>query len=151
MADASPLNIHATCVALAVGDAWHGVLLRGPSGAGKSDLAIRLIDGGARLVADDRTDLAVEAGRLTARPPPALAGLLEARGVGILRLPPRALLASAPVLLAVDLVAAAAVERLPEPCGDTVLGVRIPVLRLVAFDASTPAKIRLALNAARTT
>jgi len=31
------------------------VLLRGPSGAGKSDLALRLIEGGARLIADDQT------------------------------------------------------------------------------------------------
>ena len=44
--------VHATCVALRAGRSWRGVLLRGPSGAGKSDLALRLVEGGGRLVAD---------------------------------------------------------------------------------------------------
>ena len=57
--------VHATCVALD----GAGVLLRGPSGSGKSDLALRLIDGGARLVADDQVALSAEAGRLVARAP----------------------------------------------------------------------------------
>ena len=57
-------QVHATCIEV---DGM-GVLLRGPSGSGKSDLALRLIDGGARLVADDRTDLAVEDGRPDRRP-----------------------------------------------------------------------------------
>jgi serine kinase of HPr protein (carbohydrate metabolism regulator) len=143
------LNVHATCVALPLGGAWHGVLLRGPSGAGKSDLAIRLVEGGARLVSDDRTELSVEAGLLVARPPSVLAGLIEARGVGVLRLPPENLLGSAPVVLAVDLVDPGDVDRMPEPVAETLLDVSVRLVRLVAFDASTPAKIRLALNAAR--
>src|SRR3546814_10156556 len=49
-------TVHATTVALD----GTGVLLRGPAGSGKSDLALRLIDQGARLVADDRTALALE-------------------------------------------------------------------------------------------
>ena len=40
--------VHASCVQ--IGDA--GVLLRGASASGKSDLALRLIDAGARMVAD---------------------------------------------------------------------------------------------------
>ena len=48
-----PVKIHASCVALA----GKGVLILGDSGAGKSDLALRLMDDGARLVADDRTEL----------------------------------------------------------------------------------------------
>jgi serine kinase of HPr protein (carbohydrate metabolism regulator) len=143
------LIVHATCVALPLGGAWHGVLLRGPSGAGKSDLAIRLVEGGARLVSDDRTELSVEAGLLVARPPSVLAGLIEARGVGVLRLPPENLLGSAPVVLAVDLVDPGDVDRMPEPVAETLLDVSVRLVRLVAFDASTPAKIRLALNAAR--
>jgi serine kinase of HPr protein (carbohydrate metabolism regulator) len=150
-ASGATLNIHATCVALAIGGAWQGVLLRGPSGAGKSDLAIRLVDEGARLVADDRTELSLEAGSLTARPPPVLAGLVEARGIGLLRVPPENLLATAPVRLIVDLVAAADIERLPEPQFETLLEVRVPRICLPAFDASTSAKIRLALTATRAT
>ena len=64
-----------------------GVLLRGPSGSGKSDLALRLIDGGARLVADDQTALAVENGVLVAHPPRSIAGRLEVRGLGIVTVP----------------------------------------------------------------
>jgi HPr kinase/phosphorylase len=69
------------------------VLIRGPAGAGKSRLALALIqaaDGGlltfARLVGDDRIELAACHGRIVARPAPALAGLIEVRGLGIRRL-----------------------------------------------------------------
>jgi serine kinase of HPr protein (carbohydrate metabolism regulator) len=136
-------QIHATCVALPEG----GVLLRGESGAGKSDLALRLIDGGARLVADDRTDLVREGDRLIARAPAAIAGLIEARGVGILRLPPERLAAEVAVVLIVDLVDATSVERLPETTREALLGVWLPRVALAPFEASAPAKIRLALIA----
>src|SRR3546814_8050780 len=53
------VNIHASCVAAGNG----GVLILGNSGQGKSDLALRLIDRGARLVADDRCDIWFERGR----------------------------------------------------------------------------------------
>ena len=79
--------IHATSVALRANGQWRAVLLRGPSGAGKSDLALRLIQAGGRLVADDQTHLARRGRSLIATPPPALAGMIEARGVGILTLP----------------------------------------------------------------
>ena len=58
-------QIHGACVDLS----GAGVLLRGPSGSGKSDLALRLIDGGASLVADDRVDLEVRDGNLAAHAP----------------------------------------------------------------------------------
>lgn len=130
------LNIHATCVKLASGA---GVLLMGPSGSGKSDLAIRLIDGGAVLVADDRCDLSVEGSSLIARPPATLAGLIELRGVGIVTIPYAELVA---VSLVVELVPRADVVRLPEPEQFTQLGIGVRSVRLHAFDASTPAKIR---------
>ncbi len=131
-----PLNIHATCVRLASGP---GVLLMGPSGSGKSDLALRLIDGGALLVADDRCDLQAEEGALIARPPASLAGLIELRGVGIITLPYAKWTV---VSLVVELVPRADVVRLPEPEHFTELGVSVRSVRLHAFDASTPAKIR---------
>ncbi len=74
---------HGTCVAVE----GRGLLILGPSGAGKSALALRLLALGAALVADDRTALSVENGRLIARSPAALRGLIEARGLGILRAP----------------------------------------------------------------
>src|SRR5450432_1436979 len=79
------INIHASCVALGS----KGVLLLGPSGCGKSDLALRLIDGGAKLVADDRTILFVKDGALHGRAPAPIKGLLEIRGLGIVKLPVR--------------------------------------------------------------
>lgn len=119
-----------------------GVLLRGPSGSGKSDLALRLIDGGARLVADDQTELTRTAGGLVARAPAPIAGKMEVRGVGILRVPT---VASAPVRLVVDMVPPDRVERLPEPQFCEYLQCSLPLLALAPFEASTPAKIRLAL------
>jgi len=69
------------------------VLLRGPSGSGKSDLALRLIDDGARLIADDQTHLAKKGHALIATPPPAIAGMIEVRGIGVVKLPRGRLLA----------------------------------------------------------
>lgn len=130
--------VHGTTVALE----GAGVLLRGPSGSGKSDLALRLIDGGARLVADDQTELTRSADGLVARAPATIAGRMEARGVGILRVPT---VASAPVRLVVDMVPPDRVERLPEPQFCEYLQCSLPLLALAPFEASTPVKIRLAL------
>src|SRR5260221_4447713 len=108
MAHPLTIQIHASCIETA----GIGVLLRGPSGSGKSDLALRLIDAGARLVADDRTDLTVDGGRLVASAPATIAGKLEIRGIGIVTM---ANVARSPVGLAVDLVATVDVERLSAP------------------------------------
>ncbi len=132
-------QIHATAIDID-GD---GVLLRGPSGCGKSDLALRLIDAGARLVADDRTDLTLSDGRVFASAPVELSGLIEVRGVGIVSM---AALEKTPLALAVDLVGAADVERIPEPAGVDILGLSVPLLRLAPFEASAPAKIRAAIK-----
>jgi RNase adaptor protein for sRNA GlmZ degradation len=129
---------HATCVAVA----GRGVLLRGASGAGKSDLALRLLGEGARLVADDVVALAARAGRLIARAAPDLAGKIEVRGLGIV---PLAALTEAEIALVVDLVEASAIERLPEPQTETILGIALPRLALAPFAASAPVKLRLAL------
>ena len=84
--DTSPSEsviLHASAVSVK----GRGLLIIGPSGSGKSALALQLMAWGADLVADDRTDVFLEAGRLMARCPPTLSGLIEARGVGILRVP----------------------------------------------------------------
>jgi len=136
-------NLHGTCVALG----GRGVLLRGPDGAGKSDLALRLIEGGALLVADDRVVLARDGDSVIARPPEALAGLLEVRGLGIVRLAPAALVAAVPLHLVVDLVPGAEVERLPPPMRAELLGLSFALARIDPFAASAPAKVRLAADA----
>lgn len=132
--------VHGTAVRL--GQA--GLLLRGPSGSGKSDLALRLIESGARLIADDQVAVACERGELWLQAPPSIAGMIEVRGLGILRLPraPRTALH-----LVCDLVPREQVERLPERGRCELCGVAVPQVALCAFDASTPAKLRFALRA----
>lgn len=130
-------NIHATCVAVAS----RGVILLGPSGTGKSDLALRLIERGAVLVADDRCDLWTEQGQLWCAPPEILAGRIEVRGVGIVENP---FVAPAPVLLAVRL--ADRYERMPSHgLIEMVAGVAVPSLQMAAFEGTAPYKIELAL------
>ncbi|GER06153.1 HPr kinase [Iodidimonas muriae] len=131
--------VHASCVALERG----AVLLRGPSGSGKSDLALRLIDGGALLVADDYVALAPRDGLLMAHPPEQLRGLLEVRGIGLVRLD---YLPSARIRLIVDLLPPDAIERLPKPQTETVEGVVLPRIALTAFEPSASAKVRMAFT-----
>ena len=126
-------QIHATCVAR--GEA--GVLLLGPPGSGKSDLALRLLDCGFSLVADDRVD--IENG--IARAPHGLAGLLEVRGLGIVALPHAD---AARLALAVDL--AAEPPRLPLPERDERFG--LPRIALNASLPGAPARVVLALDCA---
>lgn len=133
---------HATCVEVE----GRGILLRGPSGSGKSDLALRLIERGGRLVADDQVMLTREGRTVWAAPPPELAGRMEVRGVGILTVDhsPRC-----PVILICDLVGAAQVPRLPEAEREELLaGCSVSRLVLHAFEASAPAKLRHAAAAA---
>jgi serine kinase of HPr protein (carbohydrate metabolism regulator) len=120
------------------------VLLRGASGSGKSDLALRLIDAGAKLVADDQSELRRVGDLLVVRAPSAIAGLIEVRGVGIVRLDA---VKEAPVALIADLVPAAEIERLPGRRTESLLGVALPVVALAPFEASAAAKLRLALSA----
>ena len=132
--------IHATAIAME-GDA---ILLRGPPGAGKSDLALRLIEDGARLIADDQALLRRADNHVLVRAPAAVAGLIEVRGIGILRID---FLDEAPLGLVVDLVAPTEVERIPDDRFEVVLGLPIRVIALAPFEASAVAKLRLARRA----
>ena len=136
-----PLLVHATTVAIG----GRAVLLRGPSGSGKSALAQRLIDAGALLVADDQSQLSRDGATILVRAPGPIAGLIEARGVGIVRVDA---LPVARLALIADLVAPERVERLPEPSSETILGLAIPLVAVAPFEASAPVKLRLALGAA---
>jgi serine kinase of HPr protein (carbohydrate metabolism regulator) len=135
------VNIHATCVVLQN----FGVLLLGKSGAGKSDLALRLIaDRGACLVADDRVDITVKDGKIQASAPQILQGLLEVRGVGIIKTD---FVPSAEIKLVVELVSSSTnIERMPEPSLYQIQDVSIPKICLNPFEISATAKILAALS-----
>ncbi|KRA57594.1 serine kinase [Caulobacter sp. Root656] len=131
---------HAGLIARRVSGIWRGALIEGPSGVGKSDLALRALDQGFVLVADDRTVTFVSGGRLYGRAPDALAGLVEVRGVGVLPRPHRTL---CPIDLLVRCVdRPQAVERLPDPIFEVIEGVSTRVLDLWPLEPGGPGKIR---------
>jgi HPr kinase/phosphorylase len=119
------MQVHASCAARN-GD---GVLLLGPPGAGKSDLVLRLLNHGFVLVADDRVQ--IDDGY--ARPVSGLAGLLEVRGLGILRMPHLA-----PVRLRLAVTLGPVTDRLPQPARHAA-----PDLPLVSVDPSRPAAAQI--------
>ena len=127
------LRIHGTCVARD----GAAVLIVGQSGTGKSDLALRLLGRGFDLVADDQVDISDG----VARAPSALAGLLEVRGLGIIRLP---YLSQANLKLVITLTSHS--ERLPWPETHDPLG--LPVVHVHAASASAPDRVTLALDCA---
>ena len=135
--------LHAGLIALRAQQRWLGALITGPSGVGKTDLMLRALEAGFGLVADDRTIVWPSDGRLYGRAPGPLAGLLEARGLGLER---RVALPVARVRLVVVCERdPAAVERLPEPAFETIEGVRVAALKLCPLEASAPAKLAHAL------
>lgn len=124
----------------------------GPPASGKSGLALTLIDAGATLVADDRLWLEASDRGLLVWPPLALQGLVEIRGWAPVRLGFRA---PAAVSLIARLVASAQdVPRWPAAEGvatrETICGVVLPVLHLVAHDPDAPARVASALRASPT-
>jgi serine kinase of HPr protein (carbohydrate metabolism regulator) len=105
-----PSTVHGSAVLL--GET--GILIRGASASGKSTLVLGLLTADperALLVADDRVVVMAANGRLLADVPAPIAGLIELRGVGLLRRP---FVAPVVIRLVVDLVPAEAVSRLPE-------------------------------------
>ena len=134
---------HATCVAIG----GRGVLIAGPSGSGKSDLALRLIREDAKLVADDRTALSVSGGRLMASAPAPLRGLLEVRGLGVVRLYPSECAGETEVVGLVELAGdRAGISRMPQLAHKLILDRRLPVMSLFPFDESATAKVHMFLR-----
>lgn len=141
MSEPAAEKVHATCVVME----GTGVLIRGESGSGKSDLALRLMDGGAELVSDDYSDVSLQGDRLLARAPDGIAGMIEVRGLGVIKVGHRD---ETTVRLVVELVRREDLDRLPDPetCND--YGAPLMLIRLDPFDASATAKVRLAARLA---
>ena len=134
----SAILANVSCVAIG----GRGVLIEGEPGSGKSSLALALIDRGAVLIGDDGVTLRPRGGRLLASPPPNIAGLIEVRNVGLVRLATT----SAPLALVIRLDEAAprhieaahSVER---------RGLAVPAVSLHPAGALLPLRAEYALEA----
>ncbi len=132
--------LHASAIALPDG----AVLLTGAAGSGKSSLLARLMESHeGQLIADDRVEMTVDHHQLIAAAPRALQGLMELRGLGIMRRPA---IAAQKIDLVVALVAREKVPRVAEADYFEMKGIKIPRLHLHAFDMATPLVICEALR-----
>ena len=129
--------LHASTVAID----GQAILIIGVSGSGKSDLALRLIDRGAKLVSDDYTLLTRVGAVLMASSPATIKGKLEVRGIGIIDYET---CESAPAAMIIRLDEPPV--RMPDDDVQNIIGIAIPVIALAPFEASTPIKVELALR-----
>lgn len=122
-----------------------GVLITGPSGTGKSDLALRLMEmQRARLVADDQVVVQNHGdGYLIASPMAGYGGMIEVRGIGIVRYPynDRALIS-----MVVGLANVTDIDRLPEDDFTEILGVTLPLVRIDPALPSAVARLMAAIR-----
>lgn len=132
--------VHAGLLSTYLDGFWRGVLIEGASGAGKSDLALRMLEQGFRLVADDRVVIWACGGGLYGRAPRTLANLIEVRGLGICAEP------ALPLSRIVLAARCEPAERLPDPVYNDYVGLSIPVVSIQPLEASAPAKLRRALQ-----
>lgn len=130
---------HASCVEFN----GKGILILGASGSGKSDLALRLIDAGGTLISDDYVDVINKNDTLMAKTAPNIGGMIEVRGVGLIKID---YLQSFQLRLALELVEPKEIVRLPEGCYFKQGELEIPLYKFDAFCASAIAKIKLIVN-----
>lgn len=140
MKSAECVTVHATTVAFED----RAALIRGKSGSGKSSLALQLLALGGKLVSDDRTHILRRDGLLLATAPAPIRGRIEARGIGILKVPS---IDQARVTLIVDMDQMET-QRLPERRKDTILGLDIAVVRK-SENTCFPSAIALYLSGER--
>lgn len=118
------------------------VMIEGRSGSGKSDLALRLIDRGAKLVSDDYTIVRRKEKILLASPPENIAGKIEVRGIGLVEMTH---VSDVPVALVVQLFDV--VDRMPPtPELRVMAGIAIPVMKIAPNESSAPIKVELAIK-----
>lgn len=132
-------QIHGTCIS--INDI--ALVFIGPPGSGKSDLALRLIDQGANLIADDRIDIFAKNKKLIAKPPKQITGLLEIRGLGIVKINYKPL---GIISLIFRMTSSGDIERLPKIKNWSMHGIILPLFPLDPFSASACAKVRIAIR-----
>ncbi|MCF8706601.1 HPr kinase/phosphorylase [Rhizorhapis sp. SPR117] len=131
-------TLHTSTVAIE----GRAVMIEGRSGSGKSDLALRLIDRGAKLVSDDYTIAKRKGKLLLASPPVNIAGKIEVRGIGLVEMEHTS---DVPVALVVQLFDT--VDRMPlTPELRVVAGISVPVMKIAPMENSAPIKVELAMK-----
>lgn len=133
--------VHGNLIAAFQGGRWTGVLIQGASGSGKSDLTLRALALGFRLVADDRVLLWTSGGRLFGRAPDALKGLIEVRGLDVVKVDALPF-AQVALICPCD----GTPERLPEPQTQSLLGVEVRTLQIAPLETSAAHKLVFALQ-----
>ncbi len=130
--------VHGTAVAID----GYGVLITGKAGSGKSDLALRLIDRGALLIADDSVNVMLNGDEAVLSCMPNIEGRMEVRNLGILDFDTAT---SAPLTLCVVLESGA--KRYPDENSTIeIAGARVHKILLDPFEASAAIKVELALG-----
>jgi HPr kinase/phosphorylase len=112
-------NVHGTAVSID----GKGLLILGQSGSGKSQLALALITHGAKLISDDQVILINTESKIILSAPKSISGKIEARFVGILKMP----VLIAPLYLVIDLDQKE-LDRLPKKKFVTYFNKKIPAL-----------------------
>ena len=112
-------NVHGTAVSID----GKGLLILGQSGSGKSQLALALITHGAKLISDDQVILINTESEIILSAPKSISGKIEARFVGILKMP----VLIAPLYLVIDLDQKE-LDRLPKKKFVTYFDKKIPAL-----------------------
>lgn len=112
-------NVHGTAVSID----GKGLLILGQSGSGKSQLALALITHGAKLISDDQVILVNTESEIILSAPKSISGKIEARFVGILKMP----VLIAPLYLVIDLDQKE-LDRLPKKKFVTYFNKKIPAL-----------------------
>ena len=118
----------------------------GASKAGKSDLALRLIDDGGKLIADDVVVLDRVGDRIRARAPAGGRGKIELRGQGIFRFDA---IDDTMIDQVVHCVPADRQERLPTSEVWTYDGMMVPSVVIDSAAASALARLRAVIRQER--
>ena len=120
-----------------------GILIRGPSGSGKSDLALRLIDDGADLIADDQVAIRALEQKLYLSPLDNTPGLIEVRGIGVMKIK---YVRDIKLCLVIDLDPSDEIQRIPEIKEELIKSIPVPVINMDAFEHSVLVKIKIILG-----
>ncbi|MDG1438857.1 MAG: HPr kinase/phosphatase C-terminal domain-containing protein [Emcibacteraceae bacterium] len=131
--------IHASCVEYFS----KGILIIGSSGAGKSDLSLRLMDASGKLVSDDYVNVEAKNGKLIGSVVPNIEGMIEVRGVGLMKV---GYIKKHPIDMVLDLCEFENIDRLPEKEFFEQDGITIPLYKFDGFSVSALAKINLLIK-----